>query len=383
MREDRTVLSGLDIKAYLGRLRQNPKYTDEVIKLVEDDLRFGLTVEETKEYSGGRYDYQQMRVYSWCLRQGLGKEERKALLKEEYASERMAVAVEFYEKGVPLETITGALASVENTAYTMRHLFSQVLEGMKEMEAAGGQEEAYVKELTEQIRKVAEQISGQEKRYDALNERLKQIGEDARERNGLVLEITEKNGMLERQQDELNRAKAENMRLRRELEEMRKEKEALAGQMKDDGGEVPDGAGKTEEGTMGEKEKTEKTREASQTEGTSPGHETSGYGYHAAILDQEGRTLCVVPVERRERKDKNKAVTSMAARLFRGKKTDIISLLAGRNLSPEQLSQVRRAMEKGLSKDQILILADSGIPAGQMEELTNIAVYENRMKEGQ
>ena len=98
---------------------------------------------------------------------------------------------------------------------------------------------------------------------------------------------------------------------------------------------------------------------------------------------RDGRTLCVVPVERRERKDRNRAVPSMISRLFRGKKTDIIRQLAGRDLSPEQLSQVRQAMEKGLSKDQILMLADSGIPAGQMEELIGIAVYENRMKEGQ
>ncbi len=383
MGEDRTTLSGLDIKAYLSRLRQNPKYTDEVIKLVEDDLRFGLTVEETKEYSGGRYDYQQMRVYSRCLRDGLGKEERKALLKEEYASERMAVAVEFYEKGVPLDTITGALAGAENTAYAMKHLFSQILKGMKEIEAAGGEEEAYVRELTEQIRKVAEQISGQEKRYDVLNERLKQIGEDARERNSLVLEVTEKNGMLERQQDELNRMKAENMRLRGELEEMRKEKEAPAGQVKNVGNEGPDGAEKTGEGTTGAKEKPEKTREIGQAEEIPPAYGGSGCGYHAAILDQDGRTICVVPVERQERKDRSKTVFSMASRLFRGKRTDIIRLLAGRDLSPEQLSKVRRAMEKGLTKDQILILADSGIPAGQMEELINIAVYENRMKGGQ
>lgn len=382
MREDRTGLSALDIKAYLGRLRQNPKYTDEVIKLVEDDLRFGLTVEETEEYSGGRYDYQQMRVYSRCLRDGLGKEERKALLKEEYGSERMAVAVEFYEKGVPLETITGALASAENTAYAMKHLFSRILEGLKETEAAGGQE-AYAKELTEQIRKVAEQISCQEKRYDALYERLKEIGKDARERNDLILEISEKNGMLERQQDELNRTKAENMRLLGEIEEMRKEKEASSGQIKDVGRGGTGKAEEAEEGTTGAEEKTEKPWGDGCVEETPSGHGMPGYGYHAAILGSDGRTLCVVPVERQERKNRSKAVPSVMSRLFRGKKTDIIRQLAGRDLSPEQLSQVRQAMEKGLSKDQILILADSGIPAGQMEELINIAVYENRMKEGQ
>lgn len=380
MREDRKSLSSLDIKAYLGRLRQNPKYTDEAIKLVEDDLRFGLTIEETEEYSGGRYDYRQMRVYSRCLRDGLGKEERKALLKEEYGSERMEVAVEFYEKGVPLNTITEALSSAENTAYAMKHLFGQVLHDMKAAQAAGGQEGPYAKELMEQIRQVADKISCQENRYDALNERLKKIGEDTREKNSLRLEVTEKTGMIERQQDELNREKTENIRLHRELDRLKAEREALEEQMKKAGGKRTDGAEGKEEG---EQEKTEKPDGGGRAAGAPAGSGVSGAGYHAAILDRDGRTLCVVPVERQKRKDRGRVMAAMASRLFRGKKTDIIRMLAERDLTPEQLLQVRSAMEKGLSEEQILILANGRIPAGQMEELIHIAVYENKMKEGQ
>ena len=28
--QERTALSGMDLKAYLGRLKQNPKYTEEI-----------------------------------------------------------------------------------------------------------------------------------------------------------------------------------------------------------------------------------------------------------------------------------------------------------------------------------------------------------------
>ena len=65
------------------------------------------------------------------------------------------------------------------------------------------------------------------------------------------------------------------------------------------------------------------------------------------------------------------------------KKTDIVKLLTEKDLSPEQLVQVRNAIEKGLSEKQLLVLINSKIPAEQMEEIINIAVYENRMKEGQ
>ena len=98
------------------RLKQNPKYTEEILKLIEDDLRFGLTKEETEEYSAGRYDYRQMCVYSRCLRNGYNEEEKAAILKEGLSGDQMAVALEFYEKGVPMNTITEVLSSAERAA---------------------------------------------------------------------------------------------------------------------------------------------------------------------------------------------------------------------------------------------------------------------------
>ena len=193
--QERTVLSGMDLKAYLGRLRQNPKYTEEIIRLIEDDLRFGLTKEETEEYSSGRYDYRQMCVYSRCLRSGYNGEEKAAILKEGLSGDQMAVAFEFYEKGVPLATITEVLSSAENTAYTMKRLFLQVLRKTGEAEPANGQDMAYAKELMEQIREVVEKISCQEKRYDALNEKLKEIGtagHDVQVQNNLIVQLSEK-----------------------------------------------------------------------------------------------------------------------------------------------------------------------------------------------
>lgn len=145
--QERTALSGMDLKAYLGRLKQNPKYTEEILKLIEDDLRFGLTKEETEEYSAGRYDYRQMCVYSRCLRNGYNEEEKAAILKEGLSGDQMAVALEFYEKGVPMNTITEVLSSAENTAYTMKRLFSQVLCKAREAEPVSGQDAAYAKEL--------------------------------------------------------------------------------------------------------------------------------------------------------------------------------------------------------------------------------------------
>ena len=378
--QERTVLSGMDLKAYLGRLKQNPKYTEEILKLIEDDLRFGLTKEETEEYSSGRYDYRQMRVYSKCLRNNYSKEEKAAILKEGLSGEQMAVALEFYEKGVPMETISGVLASAENTAYTMKRLFSQVLSKAKEAEPAGGQDMAYAKELMEQIREVVEKISWQEKRYDALNEKLKEIGtagQDAQVQGNLIAQLSEKDKMLEKQQNELNEARVASVKLRGEMEEMRKEMKALEEQLKK--------AEKAEAAAPKEPEKEEKPEK--QTEGSAPGVPESalypGIEYHAAVVDKDGNIVRFVPVERMERKDRGSVMSSMFSRLFFKKKMDIVKLLAEKDLSPEQLVQIRCAIEKGLSEKQLLVLINNKIPAVQMEEIINIAVYENKMKEGQ
>ena len=378
--QERTALSGMDLKAYLGRLKQNPKYTEEILKLIEDDLRFGLTKEETEEYSSGRYDYRQMRVYSKCLRNNYSKEEKAAILKEGLSGEQMAVALEFYEKGVPMETISGVLASAENTAYTMKRLFSQVLSKAKEAEPAGGQDMAYAKELMEQIREVVEKISWQEKRYDALNEKLKEIGtagQDAQVQGNLIAQLSEKDKMLEKQQNELNEARVASVKLRGEMEEMRKEMKALEEQLKK--------AETAEAAAPKEPEKEEKPEK--QTEGSAPGVPESalypGIEYHAAVVDKDGNIVRFVPVERMERKDRGSVMSSMFSRLFFKKKMDIVKLLAEKDLSPEQLVQIRCAIEKGLSEKQLLVLINNKIPAVQMEEIINIAVYENKMKEGQ
>ena len=381
--QERTVLSGMDLKVYLGRLRQNPKYTEEIVKLIEDDLRFGLTKEETEEYSSGRYDYRQMCVYSRCLRNGYSREEKAAILKEGLSGEQMAVALEFYEKGVPMDTIAEVVSSAENTAYAMKRLFSQVLKRIREAEPVNGQDTAYAKELMEQIHEVVEKISCQEKRYDALNEKLKEIstaGQDAQIQNNLIAQLSEKDKMLEKQQNELNEARVQIAKLHGEIEAERKERKALEEQVKNAVRAEPDTAAEPKEP---DKEKKPETKAESSAPGVPESALYPGIEYHAAVVDKDGNIIRFVPVERMEKKSRGSVITAMFSRLILKKKTDIVKLLAERDLSPEQLVQVRSAIEKGLSEKQLLVLINNKIPAEQMEEIINIAVYENTMKEGQ
>ena len=74
-------------------------------------------------------------------------------------------------------------------------------------------------------------------------------------------------------------------------------------------------------------------------------------------------------------------MSSIFSRLTFRKKIDIVKLVAEKDLEPKQLVQIRSAIEKGLSEDQLLVLINNQIPAEQMEEIINIAVYENKQKQ--
>ncbi|GFH88763.1 hypothetical protein IMSAGC002_00001 [Lachnospiraceae bacterium] len=324
-------------------------------------------------------------MYSRCLRNGYNEEEKAAILKEGLNGDQMAVALEFYEKGVPMNTITEVLSSAENTAYAMKRLFSQVLRKIREAEPVSGQDTAYAKELMEQIREVVEKISCQEKRYDALNEKLKEIGtagQDVQVQSNLIAQLSEKDKMLEKQQNELNEARVQIAKLHGEIEAVRKERKALEEQVKNAVSAEPDTVVENKEP---EKEKKQKrgTQAGVSASGMTESALYPGIEYHAAVVDKDGNIIRFVPVERMERKDRGSVMSSMFSRLLFKKKTDIVKLLAEKDLSPEQLVQVRSAIEKGLSEKQLLVLINNKIPAGQMEEIINIAVYENRMKEGQ
>ncbi len=227
--QERERVSNIDIKAHLNNLRKNPKFTEEMLKLVEADLQYGLTIPETEMYTKKRFDYAQMRVCSACLRNGYPENVRECITKEGLSGEQMAVALEFYEKGVPVETVEEVMDSGQ-TAFIMKKLFRNIMQKLQEADRVTQAQEGYAQELLKQIKSVVEKIEYQEKRYDALNEKLKEIqtaGQDKKVQDNLLAQLKEKDGLLERQQNELNEARVAIARLRNEMDGMKKEREKL------------------------------------------------------------------------------------------------------------------------------------------------------------
>ena len=186
------MITNMDLKVYLGELKNNPKFTEEMLRLVEEDLRFGLTPKETEEYTGKKLDYLQMKVYSRCLRGGYDSDVLSVITREGLTGEQMMVALEFYEKGVPLDAVKEITENSSQTAFTMKKLFQNVMERLSVTDQKPETEEKYAQELLEQVRAVVEKIEFQEKRYDMLNDKLKELqitGQDMRIQNNLLEQL--------------------------------------------------------------------------------------------------------------------------------------------------------------------------------------------------
>lgn len=391
--QERAKVSSMDLKAHMNNLRKNPKFTEEILRLVESDLQYGLSIEETELYTSKRFDYAQMKVYSACLRNGYPEDVRDCITREGLTGEQMAVALEFYEKGVPLKTIAEVTENSSHTAFAMKKLFQSIVSKVQAAESTVQAQEEYAKELLEQIKSVVEKIEFQEKRYDALNEKLKELqtaGQDAKIQNNLLNQLAEKDGMLEKQQNELNEARGTIARLRNEMDGIRKEKDRLEKHTEEMEREAA--ARGSEPKQEPEKEVTDKkemVQKAEQAEKKQVEMKQDapvfpafpGVGYNVAVLDGSGKIVSFMPVERMERKKDRSSVSALFSRLVFKKKIDIVKLVAEKDLELKQLVQIRNAIEKGLSEEQLLVLINHQIPAEQMEEIINIAVYENKQKQ--
>ena len=388
--QERTKVSSMDVKAHMNNLRKNPKFTEEILKLVESDLQYGLSIEETEMYTSKRFDYAQMKVYSACLRNGYPEDVRDCITRDGLTGEQMAVALEFYEKGVPLKTVAEVTENSGHTAFMMKKLFQNIMSKVQAAGEAVQVQDGYVKELLEQIKSVVEKIEFQEKRYDALNEKLKELqtaGQDAKIQNNLLSQLAEKDSMLEKQQNELNEARGTIARLRNEMDVIRKEKDRLEKRTEEMEKEAATNSSKIVQVQEPEKAVTDKKEEPKDTMESEAKQETPafpafpGIGYNVAVLDGNGKIVSFMPVERMERKRERSSVSALFSRLTFKKKIDIVKLVAEKDLEPKQLVQIRSAIEKGLSEEQLLVLINHQIPAEQMEEIINIAVFENKQKQ--
>ena len=397
MEEKREPLSEMAIERKIQILR-NKHMDSEVIALVKSDYEYGLTDDEIGLYLNKSYDIEQMKVLSKCLHKGVSEELLTLLKENRMAAPKMQTALDYYEKGVPIDAIREVVQK-DDTAVNMRRMFDVVLENLSKAKEQKPEDSEYVKTLVAQMEEVVEKINHQNERYDALNKKLSEIetskdDEEVRER--LVKDNQEKDELINDQQNELNKANGTIARLRDDIEKKDKEMKRMSDRIESLEDKIM-GVAVDNKKAAEEKPKQEETKPKDNVAETTAGKEMvdtiavpqaapviqNGIPvyYQLPVVDASGHVVQRLPIERSARKSSNSGVASFFARLSFKKKSraDIVKLVASGDLVPAQLVQIKSAIEKGLTESQLVELINNNISAEKMKEIIEIAVLENSM----
>ena len=396
MEENRKQLSERDISEAMAQLRRTGKYNDEVLKLVQADLEYGLSRDEVDIYLMRKLPIEVQRKLSEALHEGCGVELVTVFADAGINIHQIETAINYYNAGVPLEAIKSVIAQNMN-AHGMKEAYKKILAQMKAVQRTSEEDMAnvnksYVDSLFEEMRKIVSQIGYDEKRFDELNAKIKEIAggkASDKELEELYQKMADKDAIISNQQDNINQANAALARLRKESDEKEEEKKKMQETIGKLNGQL---AEKDEQIAALKEQRKDPVAQQVETDaeatppGTVPLKDASGnvvYGipvHYAIAYKAEGaKEPEVTVIERTERK--NVGFASMFAKLSFKKKSrqDIVKLVASGNLTPEQLQQIRIGMEKKLTENQLLNLINNNVPADQMKEIIEIAVLENSM----
>ena len=386
MEESKQSLNKMEIERRIQLLRSK-NVSEEVIKLVRSDLEDGLTEEQTDIYMNKNLNIDQMKALSSCLHKGI-PDEMIALLKENNLSgNQMCVSLEFYEKGVPIDAIKEIIVRGDNTI-AMRSAYSKILENMEQMKKESEKAPEYVEELVEQIRDMVGKIHHQEERYDALNKKLALIETnkgDEEVMNRLVKENSDKDAMIESQQNELNKANGTIARLRDDIEKKDKEMVRMSNRIESLEDKIMSVATQTEAAKESKivevpvKSESAKTAEdVAANQKLAEDKKIVPIYYQIPVVDASGHMIQRAFIDRNVRKGGN-GVAGLFSKLSFKKKSraDIVKLLASGELVPAQLCQIKSAIEKGLTESQLIELINNNVSAEKMKEIIEIAVLEN------
>ena len=321
MEQERKPMSEPELQEAVARLERGGRYAPEVLDLVREDYRYGLSKAQIDIYLQSKMDPERMRIVSEILRR-YGEELAAVIVKCQPPDiYRMWVSAEYFEKGVTLEMIESVLGE-DRTAYAMRRIYQKVLEEtekqreklQKEDQAGHASMDVAVADLQKRLDEKEALISSQQERIQILNEALEQGRRKLAEKEEELWEMKRSIDVREAERPEAAYVRT-----------------------------APD-FGKTPADTaQAGAEKMQQTQEA-------------------------GRRDTGLP--------------AVFGRLARKEKAhqDIVQLVANGNLSTGQLAMIRVAMEKGLREEQIHQLITSRVPAEQMKEIIEIAVLENKMQ---
>lgn len=329
METERKQLSEQDINEAVKQYRHSGKYAEEVLQLVKEDFAYGLNKTEIEVYLNSKISYEQKKTLSECLRKGSNVEMAKLFTEFNLSKYQMLESMQAADAGLDFETIKKVVKQ-ELSARGM-HLMYQ---------------------------KIRNELN---KNSDASNEKYNKELENLHKR------LEDKEILLDKQQDELQKANSTVAKMRKEL------------------GKKEDVISALNKEIINLKHQLEKTQneipavEQSVSDGKAlEGKESEAKQYMIAYAS-DGRKVPIMTVVERTHRGSN-GLLAMWSKLSRKKQEpDIVQRLSMKNLSTAQLEQIKAAMKSGLTEKQLAVLIENSVSAEQMKEIIEIAILENEL----
>lgn len=407
MEQNRNPLPIEEINAAMERYRSYKKFSKEQLDLIREDLEYGFTPEEIKIYTSLK-DFRKMKVLSKCLRADFSKEAIDFISATGLSVEQMETFYDIHLEGASLyeleqiKVITGNSSHQIRKAYdTIKNCVSKELEAKKEADENTEEsktEEAQTTADTQENKEQEETLNhdAEKQEYSSrlvsdikefIKKELETVKEDEEIRQRLVDQIAEKDSDLSAKQDELNNAIGKVQSLSKENEELKKEMDLLKKELEERKEQSIKVADKKNEESELKADKSEiEERDVSEMEEKVLNQNPIGIKgigvampvyYQIPAVDNYGRAVMDVTVGRDERK--SSGIFSVMSKLLFKKKSraDIVKLVASGNLVPDQLVQIKIAIERGLTEGQLVELINNNLAPDRMKEIIEIAVLEN------
>ena len=354
-------LSSADIGAAVNRCRKQG-FSDEVCALLRSDLTYGLLPEQTDLYLDRSYTIAQQKLLSHALREDYPDKVMGLLAENGLDYYQMMEVEQAYKNGLDLEQIA-EIASGKPKAHAMKKMFQAAVEKLNEARKEAEKEPSYVQEMLAKVADMVDSIKENEGIYEEISRKLdeaaKGSGPDEEAVRFLNRSLEQKDRELSDQQDKLNEANRRIIELKKQVENLLVENTGLKGKV-----EAMETAGKTEAAVTEPKDKGMDTPQKH-------GKRDIPFQYRAKIGEHDGKPVIVTLKPEQKKKS---GLGGFFERLTARKEESMIRKLKGKGLNSEQMKQIRSAVEKGLTEQEVNDIIDSGFSAEEMEQVIEIVV---------
>lgn len=390
MVNQREPIDSAEIKSIVTNMSRKNRYTKEIIDLVESDLKYGLTVDETKSYTKRYKDVRQMRVMSMCIRNNWSDEVMELICKPGIKAGQMECLYNLYMETKDLMYVNDIYVKSNGNIGRMKNIHRKFKEEADladttvyiESKEAGISESVTSESV--QTDDVSTEAANEEKSEEDMKIDVDEIIKNAdAEKQHLFEELAEKDNQIEDIQNQFNSCLSENKKLSIEIAKLKellaKEKEQSE-KLKEpkETKEITESEDAVSETVQRSEEEIKKEEESVMDRPIQTPVGIPVY-YPVNIIDVYGNVLSAAIPDRQEKK--TSPFGGIFSRLLFKRKTriDIVKLVSGSDLTADQLCLIKSAIESGLTDKQIETLVQNKLSPDRMKEVIEIAVLEKGM----